>query len=103
MYCVLHGIPLPTLGSFEYQLLQAGLVRQRSEKVAFARLLASLIGPLTELEGSDLELMLAGYAEAVSQVRYNYRYTPAHVRVLEERMSLQQEDARLMREVASWK
>ncbi len=102
MHCVVHGVPLPPLGSFEYQLLETGLARQRAEKVALARLFTSLVGPMSGLEQPQLDLLLTSYTESVLQIRYNYKYTPAQVRVLEERRSLQQEDAQIMDKVASW-
>ncbi len=102
MHCVVHGVSLPPLGSFEYQLLETGLQRQRAEKVAFARLLTSFLGPMAGIEQEQAELLLAGYTESVLQIRYNYKYTPAQVRVLEARRSRQQEDAQLMQKVASW-
>lgn len=102
MHCVLHGISLPDLGSFEYRLLEAGLERQRAERVSFARLLTHLLGPLSETTKEGVELLLSDYAETVYQVKYNYKYTPAQVRALEQRCAQHQEDARIMAKVDSW-
>ncbi len=101
MHCVVHGIPLPPLGSFEYQVLETGLERSRAEKVAFARLLTGLLSPLSEMDSRRAELLVAGYAESVFQVRYNYKYTPAHIRVLERRRMEHLKDAQLMSKVDS--
>lgn len=99
MHCVVCGIPLPDLGSFEYHLLETGLARQRAEKIAFARLLAGLVGPLTGLEEDQVNLLVTGYAESVFQVKYNYKYTTARIRSLEQRRQSQLEDLQLMRKV----
>lgn len=101
MHCVLHGVPLPDLGSFEYQLLEAALARKRAEKLEFARLLAELLGPAAGLETKAVNLLLTSYAETLSQVRYNYQYTPVHVRVREKQLAAKREDDRLMKKVAA--
>lgn len=99
MHCVVEGIPLPRLGSFKYHVLEEGLTRKRAERTAFATFFAGLLGSTSGLEGDAVQLLVTTYAETVHQARYNYRYTPARQRRLEERLSKQQEDMRILDKV----
>ena len=96
---MVHGVPLPRLGSFEFHVMETGLARERAEKVAFAKLLAGLLGPQSGLEADALRVLLSGYAETVHQVTYNSKYRPVQQQVLEKRLSQQAEDARLLKKV----
>jgi hypothetical protein len=99
MYCVVHGVPLPRLGSFRFHILETGLARQRAEKVAFAKLLVGLVGPQSGLEEDALRVLLTSYAETIYQVTYNYKYKSAQRRVFEKQLSRHEEDARLLDKV----
>jgi len=77
-------------------VLEAGLQRRREEKVAFARLLTGLLGPLSGIAPEGAELLVAGYAETVFQLKYNYQYTPEQVRVLEKKRKEHEKNAQLM-------
>ena len=96
---MVHGVPLPRLGSFKFHVLETGLARERAEKVAFAKLLVGLLGPQSGLEEDARRVLLASYAETVHQVTYNYKYQSVQRRVLEKRLSRQDEDARLLKKV----
>ena len=97
----MHGIPLPPLGSFKFNLLSESIRRQRTEKVAFARLLTKLVEPLTGMSSGESTLLVAQYAEEVMQFNYNSRYEPVYKKVISARVAQLSEDQRLLRKVDS--
>lgn len=99
MYSILHGLPLPELGSFEYYLLETAMMRERAEKVEFAQFLAALLGSSTGLNADQLGQIISRYAEVVTQVRYNSKYESAYAKAQKILRAKQEEDARLLDKV----
>lgn len=97
----MHNVPLPELGSFEYQLLREGIRRRRTEKVSFARFLAGLFGPMSGLGAEELTFLVTQYAEEVLQFNYNSKYEPAYLKVLQTRVEQIDEDQRLLAKVSA--
>jgi hypothetical protein len=100
MYCVVHGVPLPRLGSFEFHVLEEGLARERAEKVAFAKLLTGLLGVAADIPKEGVQLLLESYAATVHQVTYNEKYRSVERQLFEKRARQQTEDERLLEKVA---
>ena len=101
IYCLLKGIPLPELGSFEFNLLVEGIRRERSREVAFAQFMAGLLAPLSGMSEEKVTLLVATYAEDVYQLKYNYMYESLRTRVVEARAVAQAEDIRILKKVAA--
>jgi hypothetical protein len=101
IHCILHGIPLPPIGSFKFNVISEGIQREKVEKVAFARLMAELLGPASGHSKETINLLVATYAEEVFQFRYNCKYTSVKdvIRKQEERAI--NEDLRIMEKVAA--
>ena len=99
LHCIVHGVPLPPLGSFEYNVLYEGIRRKKSEKVAFAKFLGALLGPLSDLEPEKIMLLVAEYAEEVYQLKYNWEYQALRTRVVREKQIAHNEDLRILKRV----
>lgn len=98
---MLRGVPPPELGSFEYNLFTEGLRREKSEKLAFARLLVGMgvaAGFFNEEKG---KLLLYEYQEDLYQFRYNYGYVPIGEQVAKIQKAKKDEDMRLLKKVAA--
>ena len=95
------GASLPPLGSFAFNLLYEGIKRQRSEKIAFARLLTKLIAPISEMDEEDTTLILSQYAEEVLQFNYNINYEPVYQKMIHARVRQVNEDQRILRKVST--
>jgi hypothetical protein len=89
------------MGSFKFNILAEGLQREKQEKVAFARLFAALLEPISGLSRGEVSRLVASYAEEVYQFRYNYRYTPVEELVQQAKQSAEDEQKRLMDKVAA--
>ncbi len=96
---MMHNVPLPSLGSFEFNLLHEGIRRQRAEKVSFARLLAGFLAPLSGMEDGEAALLVSRYAEEVLQFNYNSSYESVYLKVLRTRVAKVNEDQRLLDKV----
>jgi len=96
---MLHNVPLPALGSFEFNLLHEGIRRQRAEKISFARLLAGLIAPISGLEKEEVTILVSRYAEEVMQFNYNSKYEPVYLKLLRARVDTVNEDQLLLAKV----
>lgn len=83
---MVRGIPLPRLGSFEYFVLSEGLRRERTEKVAFAKMVGSILGAGIGVEKDEIDTFVQEYAEEVFQLKYNYKYKSALARKLAEKV-----------------
>jgi hypothetical protein len=98
-YALLHGLPLPTIGTFESRLLSEVIYRERSEKYAFAKLLVRLLAPATGLSEEAQYLTLMEYAEELFQLRYNSKYVPVLQRRVREVRNMRLEEERLLSKV----
>ncbi len=96
---MMNGVSLPPLGSFEFNLLYEGIRRRQTEKVAFARLLTRLLGPLSGVTGEVATLLIADYAEEVMQFNYNSNYESVYSKVVRKRVRRQSEDQRILDKV----
>lgn len=97
----MNGIPLPRIGTFEFNIIVEGVRRERSEKVAFAQFIAGFLGPMSGMEAKQASLLVADYAEEVFQFKYNYKYESMRMRVVEEKLAAQSEDMRILQKVAA--
>lgn len=102
IHCVLKGIPLPPIGSFKFNVITEGLQREKREKIAFAKLMAGLLGPASSLEADAISGLVASYAEEVYQFSYNYKYVPAQEIVRQKAVQAVNEDLRIMEKVAQF-
>lgn len=98
-YALLHGLPLPTIGTFESRLLSESIFRERSEKYAFAKLMVRLLAPMSGMSEEAQYLSLMEYAEDLFQLRYNSKYVPVLQRRLREVRNMRLEEARLLSKV----
>ncbi len=96
---MMQGVSLPSLGSFEFNLLYEGIRRQRTEKIAFARFLSKLIAPLSGASKEETALLVSQYAEEVLQFNYNSNYEPVYQRMVRARVEQVSEDQRILRKV----
>ena len=96
---MLHGLPLPSVGTFESRLLSEVIYRERNEKYAFAKLLIRLLGPVSGMTDEERYLTLVDYAEEVFQLRYNSKYVPVFMQRVKAARNVQEEEARLLRKV----
>lgn len=101
LYCLVHGVPLPALGSFEYNLLFEGIRRERMEKIAFAKFLGNFLGPLCGMTEKQTALNVAEYAEEIFQLKYNWGYETLRKRVVREKQIAHNEDLRILQRVAA--
>lgn len=101
LYCIIHGVPLPPLGSFAYNLLFEGIRRERMEKVAFAKFLGNFLGPMSGLSEKKVMLNVAEYAEEIFQLKYNWKYKALRTRIAQEKQIAHNEDLRILRRVAA--
>lgn len=81
LYCILHGIPLPEIGSFPYKLIVEGIHRDRAEKVAFARFLARMLAPISQMSDVAADLHIIEYAEQLTQLKYNWAYESVRAKI----------------------
>lgn len=102
IHCVLKGIPLPPLGSFKFNVITEGLQREKREKVAYAKLMAGLLGPMSSLAPDVITALVTSYAEEVYQFSYNYKYVPAQELVRQKAVQAVNEDLRIMEKVAQF-
>lgn len=96
----MHGIPLPEIGSIEFNLLSEGIKRERSEKLAFATLLAKLAVATGFARQEQADFLVMEYKEELYQVRYNYNYKRIGDRVREEKARRQLRDMQVLEKVA---
>jgi hypothetical protein len=96
----LHGLPLPTIGTFESRLLSEVIYRERAEKYGFAKLLTKLLAPISGISEEGQYLLLMEYAEEVFQLKYNSKYVPVLHQKLQKIRNIRQEEERLLRKVA---
>ena len=98
---MMRGIPLPPLGSLEFNLISEGILREKAEKCAFAKLLVDLVTLLGNIDIEKAKLMFSTFVEEVYQLKYNYKYEPLAVRVVTEKMRKDLEDRRILQKVAA--
>lgn len=98
---MLHGIPLPPIGSFKFNLISEGIQREKVEKVAFARLMAELLGPASGHSKDTINMLVATYAEEVFQFRYNCKYTTVKDVVRKRKEQAISNDMQIMAKVAA--
>ena len=96
---MMHNVPLPPLGSFEFNLIHEGIRRQRAEKVSFARFLAGFLAPMCGMEEQDVSILVSRYAEEVMQFHYNSNYEPVYLKILRARVAKVTEDQRILDKV----
>ena len=78
-----------------------GIKRKKGEKIAFARLLGNLLGPLSGMDQEKITLYVSEYAEEVYQLKYNWEYQVVRSRVAHEQKTAQDEDLRILERVAA--
>ena len=100
MFCIVRGVSLPQLGSFEYFLLSEQLRREREEKVAHARLMATIAGRGAGLEQNEIDELVEEYAEAVYQLKYNSKYRSALSRKWEAKIAERSMEMDLLEKVS---
>lgn len=86
-------------GTFESRLLSETIFRERSEKYAFARLFARMLGAIAGIGDDAVHLSLMEYAEELFQLRYNSSYVPILQRRVQEVKNVRLEEARLLSKV----
>jgi hypothetical protein len=96
---LLHGLSLPSTGTFESQLLSEVIYRERTEKYAFAKLLTRLLGAAAGMSSETQHLHLMEYAEELFQLRYNSKYVPVVQRTLRKARDVRAEEQRILRKV----
>lgn len=74
------GHPLPPPGSFRERLVTALMIRERNEKIAFARLITQACTIGTGVSSERVDEILEEYREEVTQDRYNLGYETARQR-----------------------
>lgn len=100
-HCLLRGIPLPRLGTFEFYLLLESIRREKAEKAAFAKLLVDLEVASGRVANSRAQLILIEYEEELRQFKYNYDYVPFERRLESTRVDARMEDMRVLDKVAA--
>ena len=97
---MLMGIPLPQLGSFEFNIVAEGLRREQAEKVAFVKFIGSMLQPIAGLDAEAVSMLVTEFAEEVLQFKYNYKYETIRSRTIRERVAEHNEDTRILDKVA---
>jgi hypothetical protein len=98
---LLHGVPLPSLGSFEFYLFSEAVRREKVEKFAFARLLVNVAVESGFVNPDRGRFLLYEYGEDLHQFKYNYNYVPIGKRIERIRNEKEAEDQRLLKKVAA--
>lgn len=101
MYCVLHGIPLPEIGSFRYKLIVEGIHRDRAEKVAFARFLSRFLAPISGMNEAVADLHIIEYAEQLTQLKYNWAYETVRAKIETVRVQKHKSDLDILAKVSA--
>jgi len=101
VYCLMHGVPLPSLGSLAFHILAEGIAREQASRIALIKFLTGLFGPQSGLSSQELYLLVTEYTEQVFQFKYNYKYMPVGMKLFKEQMSARMEDMRLLDKVSN--
>jgi hypothetical protein len=92
---------MPALGSFKFEMLNEGIKRKRSEKIAFARFIGKFLAPMSGLSQADVVRAVSEYAEELTQLSYNWTYETVNEKIRKVHESKEVDTEAILKKVAA--